>query len=87
MRNESMSDMTSSPTCRCQLPVADHCFRSVNYLNLIVIDKQPQLQWLTMEEAKVHCAKGAGVWDMYSNQPGEPDVVLACAGASLPRKR
>ncbi|PZM10987.1 phosphoketolase [Rhizobium tubonense] len=64
----------------CLLSVADHCLRSVNYLNLIVIDKQPQLQWLTMEEAKVHCAKGASVWDMYSNQPEEPDVVLACAG-------
>ncbi|MGO4569902.1 phosphoketolase [Rhizobium sp. 2YAF20] len=62
------------------LSVADHCLRSVNYLNLIVIDKQPQLQWLTMEEAKAHCAKGAGIWDMYSNQPQQPDVVLACAG-------
>jgi xylulose-5-phosphate/fructose-6-phosphate phosphoketolase len=62
------------------LSVADHCLRSVNYLNLIVIDKQPQLQWLTMEEAKAHCAKGAGIWDMYSNQPEQPDVVLACAG-------
>ncbi|MBZ5761284.1 phosphoketolase family protein [Rhizobium sp. VS19-DR104.2] len=64
----------------CLLSVADHCLRSVNYLNLIVIDKQPQLQWLTIDEAKVHCAKGASVWDMYSNQPDEPDVVLACAG-------
>ena len=64
----------------CLLSIADHCLRSVNYLNLIVIDKQPQLQWLTMEEAKVHCTKGAGIWDMYSNQPGAPDIVLACAG-------
>ncbi|WP_247750705.1 MULTISPECIES: phosphoketolase [unclassified Rhizobium] len=64
----------------CLLSIADHCLRSVNYLNLIVIDKQPQLQWLTIDEAKVHCAKGASVWDMYSNQPDEPDVVLACAG-------
>ena len=68
------------PDANCLLSVADHCFRSRNYLNLIVIDKQPQLQWLTMEEAKVHCAHGAGVWDMYSNFPDEPDIVLACAG-------
>jgi xylulose-5-phosphate/fructose-6-phosphate phosphoketolase len=47
---------------------------------LIVIDKQPQLQWLTMNEAKKHCAEGAGVWEVYSNHPEEPDVVLACAG-------
>lgn len=68
------------PDANCLLSVADHCFRSRNYLNLIVIDKQPQLQWLTMEEAKTHCAQGAGIWDMYSNAPAAPDIVLACAG-------
>ena len=68
------------PDANCLLSVADHCFRSRNYLNLIVIDKQPQLQWLTMEEAQAHCARGAGVWEMYSNQPKQPDIVLACAG-------
>jgi xylulose-5-phosphate/fructose-6-phosphate phosphoketolase len=68
------------PDANCLLTVADHCLRSRNYLNLIVIDKQPQLQWLTMDEANAHCARGAGVWDMYSNQPEEPDIVLACAG-------
>jgi xylulose-5-phosphate/fructose-6-phosphate phosphoketolase len=68
------------PDANCLLSVADHCFRSVNYLNLIVIDKQPQLQWLTMDEARQHCARGASVWPMYSNQPEHPDIVLACAG-------
>jgi xylulose-5-phosphate/fructose-6-phosphate phosphoketolase len=68
------------PDANCLLSVADHCFRSVNYLNLIVIDKQPQLQWLTMDEAEAHCATGAGIWPQYSNQPDEPDLVLACAG-------
>ncbi len=68
------------PDANCLLSVADHCLRSRNYLNLIVIDKQPQLQWLTMEEAKTHCALGAGIWPMYSNQPEEPDIILVCAG-------
>ena len=68
------------PDGNCLLSVADHCFRSRNYLNLIVIDKQPQLQWLTMAEAEAHCAVGAGVWQMYSRQPEHPDIVLACAG-------
>ena len=68
------------PDANCLLSVADHCFKSRNYLNLIVIDKQPQLQWLTMEEAQAHCAHGAGVWEMYSVNPGTPDIVLACAG-------
>jgi xylulose-5-phosphate/fructose-6-phosphate phosphoketolase len=69
------------PDANCLLSVADHCFRSRNYVNLIVQDKQPQLQYLTMEEAIEHCAKGASKWDWASNDEGlEPDVVLACAG-------
>ena len=70
------------PDANCLLSVADHCFRSKDYLNLIVIDKQPQLQYLTMEEAIEHCTKGASVWEWAGNDDGDtdPDVVLACAG-------
>jgi xylulose-5-phosphate/fructose-6-phosphate phosphoketolase len=70
------------PDANCLLSVADHCFRSRNYVNLIVIDKQPQLQWLTMDEAIEHCARGAGVWDWAGtdDDTSDPDVVLACAG-------
>ncbi|MDR2214860.1 MAG: phosphoketolase family protein [Nevskiaceae bacterium] len=68
------------PDANCLLSVADHCLRSTNLMNLIVIDKQPQLQWLSMDEAREHCARGAAVWPMYSNEPEQPDVVLACAG-------
>jgi xylulose-5-phosphate/fructose-6-phosphate phosphoketolase len=61
--------------------VADHCFRSRDYVNLIVIDKQQQLQWLSMEDAVQHCASGASVWQWASNERGqEPDIVLAAAG-------
>ncbi len=69
------------PDANCLLSVADHCFRSRNYVNLIVIDKQPQLQWLTMEEAVEHCTRGLSIWRWASNDENlEPDVVLACAG-------
>ncbi|MHB8621565.1 MAG: phosphoketolase family protein, partial [Chloroflexota bacterium] len=69
------------PDANCLLSVADHCLRSRNYVNLIVIDKQPQLQWLDMDAAIEHCARGASVWDWASNvAEGEPDVVLAAAG-------
>ena len=69
------------PDANCLLAVADHCFRSRNYVNLIVEDKQPQLQWLDMEAAIAHCARGASTWEWASNDEGsEPDVVLACAG-------
>lgn len=79
-RKPAVARVYLPPDANCLLSVADHCFTSRNYLNLIVIDKQPQLQWLTIDEAKAHCAKGAGVWHMYSNQPDQPDIVLACAG-------
>lgn len=70
------------PDANCLLSVADHCLRSRSYVNLIVIDKQPQLQYLTIDEAEAHCARGAGTWDWAGNDDGtgQPDVVLACAG-------
>ena len=68
------------PDGNCLLSVADHCLRSRNYVNLIVIDKQPQLQWLSIDEARAHCARGAGIWQWASNCTDDPDVVLACAG-------
>ncbi len=69
------------PDANCLLSVADHCFRSRNYVNLIVIDKQPQLQWLDLEAARAHCARGASVWPWASSVgDGDPDVVLAAAG-------
>ncbi len=68
------------PDANCLLSVAGHCFRSRNYVNLIVIDKQPQLQYLDIDAARVHCSRGAGVWEWASNGSDDPDVVLACAG-------
>jgi len=70
------------PDANCLMSVADHCLRSRSYVNLIVIDKQPQLQWLTMDEAIEHCTRGAGVWEWAGTDDGssDPDIVLACAG-------
>ena len=70
------------PDANSLLSVADHCMRSRSYVNLVVIDKQPQLQWLTIDEAIEHTARGASTWDWAGTDDGaaEPDVVLACAG-------
>lgn len=69
------------PDANCLLSVADHCLRSRNYVNVIVAGKQPELQWLNMDQAIKHCTAGIGIWDWASNdQEGEPDVVMACAG-------
>ena len=68
------------PDANTLLSVADHCLRSRNYVNLIVAGKQPAPQWLDVESAVRHCTAGVGVWDWASNDGGDPDVVMACAG-------
>jgi xylulose-5-phosphate/fructose-6-phosphate phosphoketolase len=69
------------PDANCLLSVADHCLRSTDYVNVIVADKAPHLQYLSMPQAVDHCTKGIGIWDFASNDDGsEPDVVVACAG-------
>lgn len=69
------------PDANCLLSVTDHCLRSRNYINLIIAGKQPALQYLSIEDAEVHCTKGVGIWKWASNDFGsEPDLVMACAG-------
>ncbi|HEY4955714.1 MAG TPA: phosphoketolase family protein [Gemmatimonadaceae bacterium] len=69
------------PDANTLLSVADHCLRSRHYVNVIIAGKQPAPQWLDMESASAHCARGIGVWGWASNDAGaEPDAVLACAG-------
>ncbi len=69
------------PDANCLLSVANHCLRSTNFVNVIVADKQPHLQYLNMDEAIWHCTKGVGIWDWASTDAdGEPEVVMACAG-------
>jgi xylulose-5-phosphate/fructose-6-phosphate phosphoketolase len=81
------------PDANCLLSVADHCLRSKNYVNVIIASKHARPQWLTMEQAVIHCRQGIGIWPWASNdwrapnfetlglhQSSEPDVVLACCG-------
>jgi xylulose-5-phosphate/fructose-6-phosphate phosphoketolase len=68
------------PDANCLLSVADHCLRSRHYVNVIVAGKQPQLNYLSMDDAILHCTRGIGIWDWASNDEGEPDVVMACCG-------
>ncbi|MFF0764836.1 MULTISPECIES: phosphoketolase family protein [unclassified Streptomyces] len=69
------------PDANTLLSVADHALRSRDYVNVIVAGKQPCFDWLSMDQARVHCARGAGIWEWAGTENGsEPDVVLACAG-------
>ncbi|MER8069792.1 phosphoketolase family protein [Streptomyces sp. NPDC094034] len=74
------------PDANTLLCVADHVLRSRDYVNVIVAGKQPSLDWLTLDEARAHAARGAGVWSWAGTESAsktsyrEPDAVLACAG-------
>ena len=74
------------PDVNTLLCVANHCLRTENYINVIVSDKQNHLQYLTMDEAIIHCTKGLGIWPKACTDEGvEPDVVIASAG-DIPTK-
>jgi xylulose-5-phosphate/fructose-6-phosphate phosphoketolase len=68
------------PDANTLLSTIDHCLRTRDYVNVIVSGKQPQPQWLTMEEAMLHCARGIGIWEWAGTDAGEPDIVLAACG-------
>jgi xylulose-5-phosphate/fructose-6-phosphate phosphoketolase len=70
------------PDANSGLSILNHCLRSKDHVNLIVLDKQPHLQYLSMEEADELCAAGAGIWHWASNVPPrqEPDLVVAASG-------
>ena len=68
-RHDALEDAARSRASTCR-PTPTACSRSpttacaaANYVNLIVIDKQPQLQWLDMDAAREHCARGASIWE------------------------
>ncbi|MBM5828246.1 MAG: phosphoketolase family protein, partial [Cyanobacteria bacterium M_surface_7_m2_040] len=72
------------------LAVAEQGLVEPNVCNIIVSDKQKHLQYLTLEQARQHVAKGIGLWSWASNdhrdgQADDPDVVMACAG-DIPTK-
>jgi xylulose-5-phosphate/fructose-6-phosphate phosphoketolase len=71
------------PDTNTLLSTYDHCLRSRHYVNVVVAGKQPQPDWLSVDDAALHCARGAGIWEWAGSDGGSgslPDVVLACAG-------
>ena len=56
----------------------EHVIKTEDYINVVIASKHPSLQWMSMDEAKEHCAKGVSVLKWASDE--SPDVVLAAAG-------
>ncbi|MBP9593335.1 MAG: phosphoketolase family protein, partial [Steroidobacteraceae bacterium] len=80
-KSPSVTRIYLPPDANCLLAVADQCLRSTDCINVIVADKQKHMQFTTIDEAIVHCAKGIGIWRRASTDAGsEPDVVMAACG-------
>ncbi len=80
-KSPSVTRIYLPPDANTLLVVADQCMRSTDCINVIVADKQKHLQFTTIDEAIVHCAKGIGIWSRASTDAGEePDVVIASCG-------
>jgi xylulose-5-phosphate/fructose-6-phosphate phosphoketolase len=72
------------PDANCLLSTVHHCLSTTRYINLIIADKQPMPQWLSMEEAMEHCRVGASVWRWAGTNDGEdPEIVLAGCGDTV----
>jgi len=70
------------PDANTLLWVTDHVLQTWNRINVITAGKQPELQYLSADEAERHCRAGAGIWEWASTGPAgmDPDVVMACCG-------
>ncbi|MGI8458208.1 MAG: phosphoketolase family protein [Propionibacteriaceae bacterium] len=82
-KNPAIVRVYLPPDANTLLSTYDHCLRSRHYVNVVVAGKQPQADWLGVEEAGLHCARGAGIWEWAGNRDElgtVPDVVLGCAG-------
>ena len=80
-KSPSVTRVWLPPDANTLLVIADRCLRSTDCINVIVADKQKHLQFTTIEQAVVHCAKGIGIIRAVSNDEGsQPDVVMACCG-------
>src|SRR6266581_192412 len=80
-RKAQVSRVYLPPDANCLISTVDHCLRSNDYVNLIIANKPPMPQWLSMEDAIAHCRAGASIWPWASTDDGlDPDVVLVGIG-------
>jgi xylulose-5-phosphate/fructose-6-phosphate phosphoketolase len=75
------------PDANTLLSVADHCLRSRDYVNVVVAGKQPALNYLSMDDAIVHCTRGIGIWEWASNETATSPTPCSPAAATSPRSR
>ena len=80
-RKAKVSRVYLPPDANCLISTVDHCLHSKEYVNLVIANKPPMPQWLSMEDAIAHCRAGASIWQWASIDEGiNPDVVLVGIG-------
>jgi len=79
-KKSSIARVYLPPDGNCLLCVGDHCLRTKNYINLIIAGKQPMPQWLSIDEAKLHCAQGASIWEWAGTSQKSPEVIMVSSG-------
>ena len=80
-RKAQVSRVYLPPDANCLISTVDHCLRSKEYVNLVIANKPPMPQWLSMDDAVAHCRAGASIWQWASIDDGvNPDVVLVGIG-------
>src|SRR5215211_1553111 len=81
-RKEDTSRVYLPPDANTLVATMKQCLDSTRTINLVIANKHPHPQWLSMDEDKEHVAKGASEWNWASTDvSGDPDIVLACCGS------
>jgi len=68
------------PDANCLLSTFDHCLRSRHYVNVVIAGKHPLPQWLTMDEAVVHCTQGLGITSLLAFVPASVAGIAFLSG-------
>lgn len=80
-RKAQVSRVYLPPDANCLISTVDHILRGKDYVNLVIANKPPMPQWLSMNDAIAHSRAGASVWQWASIDDGvNPDVVLVGIG-------
>lgn len=76
------------PDTNTLLSVAEHVLHSRDYVNVVIAGKQPTFDWLTLDEARAHCARGraSGSGPVPSGRARNPMSCWPARVTSRPRR-
>jgi xylulose-5-phosphate/fructose-6-phosphate phosphoketolase len=81
-RKEDTARVYLPPDSNTLVATMERCLEAKRCINLVIASKHPMPQWLSMDEAREHVARGASAWRWASSDAiGDPDVVLASCGS------